>query len=245
MKSKSFINNAVILLGGSGVRLRPFSLFYPKCMHIFRNRKIIDEVIDCVFGSGVKDIYLSINYKSESQLKSHLEKRNFDYFDNKLLIEDFPSGTAGWMKWAKKFKDTFLVLNGDDLLDIDLMDVYKQHKDSNAMITIIVTDKKDITNSGSVELEKKGCDFCKIKSFEEKPKKKQEGLASTGWYLVEPDIFDLVRDMNKDSVGFETDIFPELCKYGKIYGYHTKQGWFPLGNYSEINEAVKNWRKTQ
>ena len=240
--SHQSIKDAVILFGGEGTRMRPFSLFNPKCLYPFKKKKIIDHVIDETFNQGVKDIYLCVNAKNADLIKEHLSESNLDYFDDKLILEEEPTGTAGWLKWVRPFKDTFLVLNGDDLLDIDVTEALVEHKKSGALITIITTNKENTTDSGNIDTDNPNY-FGKVKSFEEKPEVDTNKLVSTGWYIMEPEVKDLLCKIKKDYIMFETDVFPKVLELGKLYHYPTKGQWFPLGKLEEIRKAKNEWRK--
>ena len=149
--------------------------------------------------------------------------------------EDKPLGTAGAVKLARQYlNDTFIIINGDNLYDIDITDIYLFHKQNNSAATMALTSTKEPSAYGVVEL--KGN---KIVDFSEKPKKTSSNFINSGFYIAEPAVIELVPE------GFamlEKDVFPELARQGRLFGYPFSGQWFDITTLKDYDKAIKGWR---
>ena len=170
---------AVIMAGGKGTRLRPFTNVLPKPLIPINGRAVIDIIIENFKNFGVKEIYLSINYKSKI-LESYLKESKTKV---KYLKEKITLGTAGVLNSLKNTKKEFFVTNCDTILDINYNDLYKYHKKHKHDFTIVVTKKKFKVPYGVCKLDDGG----NFKKIDEKPQ--NDFLVSVGLYLINSKIF--------------------------------------------------------
>ena len=116
---------AVIMAGGKGTRIRPLTTIRPKPMVPVVNRPLIDYVIETIKKSKVKEIIVTLNY-FQSHIKAHLKQNDLNI---RYLVEKRPMGTAGGVMNALKYiDDTFFVLSGDVLIDLDLNKLLEFHR---------------------------------------------------------------------------------------------------------------------
>src|SRR6266849_1305156 len=160
---------ALILAGGKGTRLRPLTVYTPKPIVPICNRPFLLYQIDTLRRAGITDITLSLSYqpnKIEQLLGDGPD------FGVKLsyTVETQPMGPAGAYKFDEELiRDPTVVFNGDILTDLDLKAVIRQHRERNAVATIVLTPVEDATMYGVVEAEDDG----RVRRFLEKPKAEQ------------------------------------------------------------------------
>jgi mannose-1-phosphate guanylyltransferase len=235
---------AVLMAGGKGSRIRPLTLSRPKPMIPVANRPMIEYVVEKIKKSGCNELVVTLSYL-KSQIKALLQK---DYPDMniKYSVEDNPLGTAGGVKKAGKYlDDTFFVLSGDVLVDVDLNELLHFHKKNKALATMVLTPVDNPSHFGIAVLD----DENQIIKFLEKPSPEEvfSKIANTGTYILEPEIFDYI-DNKKGEIDFSQDIFPQLIEEkAGIYGYVLKGYWNDVGrpktylqaNYDVLNKKIK------
>ena len=233
---------AVIMAGGKGTRIRPLTIIRPKPMVPVVNRPLIDYVIETIKNSKVKEIIVTLSY-FQSHIKSHLKQNDLNI---KYIVEKRPMGTAGGVMNALKYiDDTFFVLSGDVLIDLDLNKLLKFHREKKAIATIVLTTVDDPTHYGIAVLDEND----QIVKFLEKPSRKEvfSKVANTGTYVLEPEVFDYIEP-RKGEIDFSKDIFPVLIeKKAGIFGYTLDGYWNDVGrpetylkaNYDVLDEKIR------
>lgn len=216
---------AIIMAGGKGTRIRPLTLIRPKPLIPVANRPMIDYIIERLRRAGFKDIVVTLSYLP-GRIKNRLKKEYKD-FNIQYSLEKHPLGTAGGVKNAEKYiDDTFFVLSGDVLIDIDLKRILAFHRAKNALATLVLTPVEDPSHFGIAVLD----DEQKIVRFLEKPAPSEvfSKIANTGTYILEPGIFDYIPD--EGEVDFSQDVFPRLIEEDAgIYGYVLDGYWNDVG----------------
>ena len=226
----------VILAGGKGTRLRPLTYEVPKALLPIHGKTLTEHLFDLFKKYEIKDILISVGYLKEKIMEYIADGVRFGV-DVGYIEEDKPLGTAGPVKLARhKLNDTFIVTNGDELKDIDLEEMYKLHKENNALVTIALTTVDDPSEYGVARLA-----GSKILEFVEKPKKGKSpsNLINSGLYIVEPEVIDMIPDGKSM---FEKDVFPKLAEKGKLFGYPFSGQWFDTGNMDRYEKAIKEWK---
>jgi mannose-1-phosphate guanylyltransferase len=227
---------AVILAGGLGTRLRPITNEIPKQLMPIHGKSIMEHVFDLFKKYGIKDIVLCVGYKADKFKEYFGDGKKFNV-NITYIIEDKPMGTAGPIRLAKEhLKDTFIVCNADELKDIDLFDMYLNHKEYGGAATIALTTVEDPSAYGVARLQGN-----KILEFVEKPKKEEapSNLINSGLYIFEPEVIKYIPEGRSM---LEKDVFPNLAKDGKLYGFPFSGQWFDTGTLERYEKAMKEWK---
>jgi mannose-1-phosphate guanylyltransferase len=217
---------AVVLAGGEATRLRPLTCNTPKIMVPVLNRPFLEHFVDYLKGQGIADIVLATG-KSSDRIRGYFgDGRKFGVRIT-YSVEDSPLGTAGAVKNAERFlDDSFIVLNGDVVTDIDLGAMMQLHRQSKAMVSLALTPVDDPTIYGVVETDSQS----RVKRFVEKPgwAKVTTNMINAGIYVLEPDILNCIRPGT--FCMFERDVFPLLLEKGEaIYGCPFRDYWIDIG----------------
>ena len=211
-------NRVIIMAGGKGLRLKPFTEVLPKPLVPIGNKTALDHIVDNFMESGFNNFIFSINYKSKL-IKAYIQElKDRKKITTKFIEEKKPLGTAGCLGFIKKkIKSDFFVINCDSLVKLDFSNILQYHKIHKNFITVIVSMKNIEIPYGVFSINKKG-------SFEkliEKPTNRY--LVNTGLYIVNPKILNLI---NKNS---HLD-FNELINKAKKKKF--KIGLFPIEDYT-------------
>lgn len=177
----------VIMAGGKGTRLYPFTKILPKPLIPIGEVPILERIIDRYSSYGMHDFYLTVNYK-KGMIRSYFDELNPDY-NVHYVEEDKPLGTAGSLKLIKqKFDKPIIVANCDILIEADYDDIYRQHIESGSAITIVSALKYISVPYGVLHTEEGGV----ITSMEEKPNLSY--FINTGMYILNPEYIDEIPD---------------------------------------------------
>lgn len=232
----SKITRAIILCGGKGTRFRPITYEIPKALIPVHGRPIVSHIFDLLKKYQITNIHLSVGYLKDRVKEAFGNGSSFG-LNIKYIEESKPLGTAGFLRLLEKdLEGTFIVSNGDELKDININEMYRVHKDNNALITIALTTVSDPSAYGVARLNGN-----KILEFVEKPKKEESpsNLINAGFYIVEPEIIKMIP---KGFSMFEKDIFPKIVKMGRLYGYTFGGQWFDIGTPERYEVALKKWK---
>ena len=218
---------AIIMAGGAGSRLRPLTCGRPKPIVPIMNKPCMEHIIELLKKHNITDIGVTLQYLPEKI--SDLFGDGSDYGVNiKYFIEDSPLGTAGSVKNAEEFlDDTFVVISGDALTDIDLEKAIAFHKGKKTLCTLVLKEVEIPLEYGVVVTDDNG----KIMRFLEKPSWGEvfSNTANTGIYILEPEVLTYFEKNVK--FDFSQDLFPLLMNKGNdLYGYTTNEYWCDVGD---------------
>jgi len=227
---------AMVLAAGLGTRLRPLTDLISKPMAPIVNRPVMEHIVRLLVKHNFTDIICNLHWYPDD-LKNYFGDGskwgvNIVYSYEKELL-----GTAGGVRNAEYFfgKNTFLVISGDALTDIDLTDAVKFHKDKGGVATLILTEVEDTSQYGVVLLD----DNKRIIGFQEKPLsgEAKSSLANSGIYVFEPEIFDYLPPQGQ-FCDFGKSCFPGLLKRNVIYyGYRHNQYWNDVGSLDQYQQG--------
>src|SRR6266545_4172239 len=224
---------SVIMAGGEGTRLRPLTANQPKPMLPLGNRPMMEHIVRHVHNHGFKDIVVTVQFLA-SQVRNYFGDGSDMGVDLTYATETTPLGTAGSVKnAAEQLDETFLVLSGDALTDVNLDEVVSFHRQSGAMVTVALKRMDNPLEFGIVITREDG----RIERFLEKPHWGQvfSDTINTGIYVIEPEIFDHIPDGPSDFAG---DIFPKLLARGApLYGVVVDGYWEDVGNLEAYQRA--------
>ncbi|OZH53896.1 mannose-1-phosphate guanyltransferase [Hydrocoleum sp. CS-953] len=242
---------AMILAAGKGTRVRPITYRIPKPMIPILQKPVMEFLVELLRLHGVEQIMVNV---------SHLAKEIEDYFrdgqkfgvdiaysfegrieDGNLIGEAL--GSAGGMKRIQDFypyfDDTFIVLCGDALIDLDLTAALKWHKEKGSMATVIMKSipREQVSSYGVVVTDETG----RIQSFQEKPKV-EEALSTdinTGIYIFEPEVLDYIPSGVEFDIG--SQLFPKLVEIGApFYGVAMDFEWVDIGKVPDYWRAIRD-----
>jgi len=220
---------AVMLVGGQATRLLPLTCNIPKAIVPVLNTPFLEHFIRHLSRHQVKDIILA-----QGRLSQPIEGHFGDgrQFGVKLYysIEDTPLGTGGALKNAERYLgETFLVLNGDIITDLDITAMIDFHRERKAKATIALTPVDDPTSYGLVETNARG----RVTRFLEKPGwsavlQRRTNMINAGTYVLEPDV--LAQIPPQAQVSIERETFPLLLAQGEpVYAYPSPAYWIDMG----------------
>ncbi len=217
---------AVILVGGQAVRLRPLTTNTPKAMVPVLNRPFLEYVIQNLSRHGVKEIVLAQHHLA-GPIESYLGDGGRFGVRITYVIEDSPRGTAGAIKNVERYLDgTFLALNGDIFTDLDLTEMLAFHREQNATATIALVPVEDPTAYGLIETDPTG----RVKRFLEKPDLNEitTNMINAGTYVLEPEV--LAQIPSGKQVSIERETFPLLVSSGQpVYAFPSSGYWMDVG----------------
>jgi len=169
----------IILAGGEGTRLRPYTAIFPKPLLPINETPLLDIVLEKLKNQNIKEIFLAVNYKS-SLFKMFYGDGSKKGLNITYLEESKPLGTAGPLQSLEnKIDEDFLVMNGDIICDLDFHKLLDFHKKNCGVITVVTREIKTPINFGVIKT-KEG----RITNLEEKPEIKSE--ISAGIYIINP-----------------------------------------------------------
>jgi dTDP-glucose pyrophosphorylase len=215
----------VIMAGGKGTRLEPFTRIFPKPLIPVGEKPIIELIMDRFREYGVEDFYLTVNYKGE-MIKSYFDNVKIDYRLHYLWEKEF-LGTAGCLKnLPENFADDFIVSNCDILLDVNYREVFEFHRDNGNMLTIIGALQHVVVPYGVLEFSGNGF----LDKISEKPE--YDITISTGVYVLNKAVLEHIpADTRFDA----TDLIASLMQSGK------KVSVFPVSEKSYID--IGQWKE--
>ncbi|MFB5626812.1 MAG: NDP-sugar synthase [Nitrosarchaeum sp.] len=219
---------AVILAGGLGTRLQPYTTFLPKPMLPLGEKPILEHLVDWSRKNGIKSIVLCVSY---------LRKSIEDYFEDgkrfgvsiEYAVSNRPLATAGQLKTAEKFiDDTFVCMYGDSIFDFNLRNMIKQHKQKKSFVTMSLYEYKTNLPYGVIET-KNG----KVVAWNEKPEIKAN--INMGCYVMQPEIMNLIP--KNIPYGMDDVIKKAMAKKKLVSSMVSKKGFLDIGNKASYKKA--------
>jgi len=225
---------AVILAGGKGTRLRPLTHHLPKPMVPLLDRPCMAYIIELLKRHGITEIAVTMQYLPEV-IRAHFGDGS-DYGVSLHYFEERePLGTAGSVKQAQSLLDeTFLVISGDALTDVDLCAAVDAHQANEALATMVMTQVESPLEYGVVETDEAG----RVVRFLEKPSGADvfSQTVNTGIYVLEPAVLDLVAA--ETFCDFARDLFPLMLAQGlALYGHAATGYWTDIGTPAQYQQA--------
>lgn len=224
----------IIMAGGEGSRLRPITCGRPKPMAPVVNRPIMLHVIELLKKHGLYNIGVTLQYKPEF-IRSYFGNGSEQGVHLQYFIEEKPLGTAGSVKNARGFLDeTFLVISGDALTDLDLSEAVAFHRKRGAIATLVLTRVGCPLEYGVVITKQDGT----IIRFLEKPAWGEvfSDTVNTGIYILEPEVLNCIPDDRP--FDFSQDLFPLLLRDKKpLFGVVLPGYWCDIGNIQQYVQA--------
>lgn len=220
----------VIMAGGEGKRLDPFTRILPKPLIPLGNQPIIEIIMDKFAQFGMKNFFISVNTKAK-MIKSYFEDSSKKY-NISYIEEDKPLGTAGALRFLEgKLKTPFFISNCDIIVESDYTKIYKFHKKNNFDITIVGSLQHYTIPYGVCDIENGGI----LKNIKEKPK--YDLLVNTGMYLFNTDILKFIPRNKFFNI---PDLIKKLEKPRKKIGVYpvSEKSWIDVGKLTEYKKHI-------
>ncbi|OGF26690.1 hypothetical protein A2477_03145 [Candidatus Falkowbacteria bacterium RIFOXYC2_FULL_47_12] len=232
------LQKALILAGGAGLKMRPFTYEMPKAMIPVNGRPVLEYTIENLRRNDIRDITISLGHQGK-KIKQHFgDGTKWGIKITYLEQGELEIGTAMPVLAAKKHigDNVFLLYYADVLANINFEDMIDFHIASDAVATLALTSVNKPSSWGVVRLQ-----GSQIYSFLEKPdpRKDLSNIINAGVAIVEPAIFSYFTPQTKR---LEKDVFPKLVERHKLAGYVFAGQWFDVGNPASYEQAVREWR---
>jgi len=223
----------VIMAGGKGRRLDPFTKILPKPLIPVGEKPIIRIIMDKFGEYGINNFYVSVNHKSK-MIKAYFEDVDTEH-NITFLQEDTPLGTAGSLSFLDgKVNSTFMVTNCDIVVKCNYNEIIQFHKNNSNDITIMGAYRNFIIPYGVCVIENGG----RLADIKEKPE--YDFLVSTGMYVLEPKVLKLIPEKKFYPM---TDLIKKVKAHGGRVGVFpiSEKSWVDIGQWEEYQKAIKNF----
>lgn len=227
---------AIILAGGEGTRLKPFTTNFPKPLVPIDDTPILEIILRQLKHCGFSDITIAVNHLAELIMAFFQDgkKRGLNI---KYSFESKPLGTAGPISLITDLNDNFLVMNGDILTTLDYNDLYNFHISNNCDMTIAAFKRKEKIDLGVLDIGENG----EFINYTEKPDYNFD--VSMGIYILNKSVLNLIPENEKFNI-------PDLvlkahANHKKIKCYQGDYSWLDIGrvdDYEKANELFKSKR---
>jgi len=228
---------AVVMAGGHGTRLRPLTSNLPKPMMPVANIPTAHHILDLLAIHGINDVVMTVAFLPQMIRNYFGDGSDFE-MNVEYSVEDNPLGTAGSVKAAQDHLDeTFIVISGDALTDIDLTAVIRFHRERGALATFALVRVENPLEFGVIIMDEQG----RIERFLEKPGWGQvfSDTVNTGIYVLEPEVLDEIPP--GVSYDFSHELFPALHERGApLYGSMCEGYWQDIGTIEQYQHANRD-----
>lgn len=240
---------AVILAGGLGTRLQPYTFFIPKPMLPLGNKPLLEHIIEWLKssrGGRIDNIILCVSY---------LHRTIEDYFEDgtrfgvkiEYARSDRPLATAGQLKTAERYiaRNTFVCVYGDSIYEFGLDKMIDEHRKSRAIMSMALISYQTKLKYGFIDLNgsrnnnSKYNKTSKVVSWREKPE--ISGLINIGCYVMETDFLKLVP--RSSAFGMDDAVRKALQKKEIIRGFEIESGFIDIGDKKSYLDAYKKYVK--
>jgi mannose-1-phosphate guanylyltransferase / phosphomannomutase len=231
---------AIVMAGGFGSRLHPFTLNCPKPMLPLINQPILAHILDLLKRHHFCDVIIATHYLPE-QIQAYFGDGRHRGMTLQYSVEESPLGTAGSVKHAQAYLDDrpFLVISGDIVTDIDLARAVRFHRAKGALATLALTQVANPAEYGVVVSDQAG----RIQHYLEKPGHQTviSNFVNTGIYVLEPTLLDDMQPCT--AYDFSYDIFPQLLRQNAaLYGCLAEGYWRDMGTMQSYQQCIADVR---
>ncbi len=233
-KHSSLDTPVVMMAGGKGTRLYPYTRILPKPLIPVGEKPIAELILDSFAEYGINRMIMIVNHK-KNMIKSYFAEADRPY-EIEYADEDTPLGTGGGLSLLRgKINETFILTNCDILIEEDYSKIYAHHKAEGNVVTMVCSLRNFQVAYGVVEFGEHG----NIIDMKEKPE--FSFFTNTGIYIVEPEVFDYINE--GEFIGFP-DIINRIKDDGKKVGVYpiNENSWMDMGQMDELNKMESRLR---
>ena len=221
----------VIMAGGKGTRLYPYTQILPKPLIPIGEKTITEHIMSRFEEYGCRHFDMIVNYK-KNFIKSYFQD-NENAKDVCFIEEEEFQGTGGGLKLLEgKYQGTFFMTNCDILIEEDYSKILEYHQSSHNIITMVCAEKNMVIPYGTVEVSKEG----RATDLKEKPS--FSFITNTGFYVIEPEFLDMIPDNTFIHI---TDVIQKCIDLGKSVGVYkiSEDKWLDMGQLEEMEKMKK------
>lgn len=218
----------IIMAGGKGTRLLPYTSILPKPLIPIGDKTITEHIMEHFESYGCTHFDMIVNYKKnfiKSYFMDHDVKREIDFIEEKEFL-----GTGGGLKLLDgKYQSTFFMTNCDILVEEDYSKILKYHNDNNNIITMVCAMKNTVLPYGTIELGNDGL----VKKIREKPS--FSFMTNTGFYIIEPEFLNYI---DKNTFILMTDVIQKCIDSKERVGMYPigEESWMDMGQFEELEK---------
>jgi NDP-mannose synthase len=226
---------AVVLAGGKGTRLAPYTSVLPKPLMPIGDRSILELVIGQLRDSGISDVTLCVGYLSHL-IEAVLDHRADDGVEISYVREEEALGTAAPLRLVEELPSTFIAMNGDVLTTLDYNDLIRHHRHDRNVLTIATQARPIQIDYGVLQLGSNGTSN-RVQAYVEKPR--MTSAVSMGIYVIEPRALSYLPDEGHFDF---PDLVQALLGANERVGAYPYDGmWFDIGRRDDYDQAVAAW----
>jgi NDP-mannose synthase len=222
----------VVLAGGRGTRLAPYTSVLPKPLMPIGEQSILELVVEQLGEAGIVDIHFCVGYLAHL-VEAVFENRENGHVEITYVREQEALGTAAPLRLVEGLDSTFMVMNGDVLTTLDYRDLVSYHRAQDNVLTIATHKRSIKIDYGMLHLDVSS----RVRAFEEKPE--IVSPVSMGIYVMEPDVLDYIP---KDGYFDFPDLVQALLAAEERVGAYLYDGlWFDIGRQEDYERAISAW----
>jgi NDP-mannose synthase len=226
---------AVVLAGGKGTRLAPYTSVLPKPLMPIGGRAILEIVLEQLQAHGILDVTLAVGHLSHL-IEAVIGDGSARGGSIKYVREEQALGTAAPLRLVEGLDSTFVVMNGDVLTKLDYHELLRHHRDGNNLVTIAAKKRRIKIDYGVLHVGSSG-DRGRLRRFTEKPE--MTSRISMGIYVMEPKALEFIPDRGYFDF---PDLVRALLKAEGAVGVYDYDGlWFDIGRREDYEQAAEAW----
>ena len=224
---------SIILAGGRGSRLDPYTLILPKPLFPIGDKPIAEILVHQLQLAGFNEIIMCLGYLADF-IKLYFQDGSYFGLTIRYSVETEPLGTAGPLRMVNDLEENFLVVNGDELTTLDFRALYEHHLAMQADMTVAVQ-KKSVSSSFGVLEVKDG----QVTAYSEKPT--IDYWASMGIYVINKRILSLIPENGRFDM---PDLVQRLLtEHAQVVSFESQDLWFDIGTKADLEKAKEEFKQ--
>jgi len=224
---------SIILAGGRGSRLDPYTRILPKPLFPIGDKPIAEILVHQLQLAGFNEIIMCLGYLADF-IKLYFQEGSYFGLTIRYSVETEPLGTAGPLRMVNDLEENFLVVNGDELTTLDFRALYEHHLAMKADMTVAVQKKSVSSSFGVLEI-KDG----QVTAYSEKPTINY--WASMGIYVINKRILSLIPENKRFDM---PDLVQRLLlEHAQVVSFESQDLWFDIGTMSDLEKAKEEFKQ--
>lgn len=223
----------IILAGGRGSRLDPYTRILPKPLFPIGDKPIAEILVLQLQLAGVNEIIMSLGYLADL-IKLYFQDGSYFGLTIRYSIETDPLGTAGPLRIVNGLEDDFLVVNGDELTTLDFRALYEHHMAMQADMTVAVHKKTVYSSFGVLEI-----NDGQVTAYSEKPTLNY--WASMGIYVINKRVLSLIPENKRFDMPDLVQLL--LLEQARVVSYESEDLWFDIGTMADLEKAKEEFKQ--